>query len=98
MGTPPNCKPECVVNAECPQNRACHKFKCSNPCSGTCGLGARCEVINHNPVCSCPGGMTGDPFTRCYEQPSMLLFILKYHFQKFWKYGFKENYNYINVV
>ncbi|VEN46223.1 unnamed protein product [Callosobruchus maculatus] len=68
-GTPPNCKPECVVSSECPQNRACHKFKCANPCAGTCGLGARCEVINHNPICSCPERMTGDPFTRCHEIP-----------------------------
>lgn len=66
IGSPPNCRPECTVNAECPQNKACHKFKCANPCSGTCGLNAKCEVINHNPICSCPLDMTGDPFTRCY--------------------------------
>lgn len=65
VGAPPNCRPECTVNAECPSNKACHKFKCANPCSGTCGFNARCEVINHNPICSCPPDMTGDPFTRC---------------------------------
>lgn len=69
MGAPPNCRPECVVNAECQSNRACHRFKCTDPCPGTCGLGARCEVINHNPICSCSPGMTGDPFTRCYPVP-----------------------------
>jgi hypothetical protein len=69
VGSPPNCRPECVVSSECPQNRACHKFKCANPCTGTCGIGARCEVINHNPICSCPSGLTGDPFLRCYELP-----------------------------
>lgn len=72
MGSPPNCRPECVVNAECPSNRACHRFKCTDPCPGTCGLGARCEVINHNPICSCSPGMTGDPFTRCYPVPRKL--------------------------
>lgn len=66
IGTPPNCKPECTVNAECQQNKACHKFKCENPCAGTCGVNARCEVINHNPICSCPLAMVGDPFVRCY--------------------------------
>lgn len=66
IGSPPNCKPECTVNAECPQNKACHKFKCTNPCSGTCGINAKCEVINHNPICICPTGMTGDPFNRCF--------------------------------
>ena len=77
-GAPPNCRPECVVNAECPSNRACHKFKCTDPCPGTCGIGARCEVINHNPICSCPQGLTGDPFTRCSEIPSKLfeMFLL----------------------
>uniref|UniRef100_A0AAR5QG30 EGF-like domain-containing protein n=2 Tax=Dendroctonus ponderosae TaxID=77166 RepID=A0AAR5QG30_DENPD len=69
QGAPPSCKPECVVSSECPSNRACHRFKCANPCVGTCGVGARCEVINHNPICSCPTGLTGDPFARCYEQP-----------------------------
>lgn len=69
QGSPPNCRPECVVSSECPSNRACHKFKCANPCVGTCGIGARCEVINHNPICSCPEGLTGDPFTRCNELP-----------------------------
>lgn len=71
IGSPPNCKPECTVNAECPQNKACHKFKCTNPCVGTCGALAKCEVINHHPICSCPSGMTGDPFTRCYETPTV---------------------------
>lgn len=69
IGSPPNCKPECTVNAECPQNKACHKFKCTNPCSGTCGINAKCEVINHNPICICPTGMTGDPFNRCFQTP-----------------------------
>ncbi len=67
IGQPPNCRPECTINAECPQDKACHKFKCKNPCAGTCGTGAHCSVINHNPICSCPSGMTGDPFIRCYE-------------------------------
>lgn len=40
IGLPPNCEPECTVNSQCPQNKACHKFKCSNPCAGTCGVGA----------------------------------------------------------
>ena len=66
IGLPPNCRPECVVNSECPQTRACYKYKCTDPCPGTCGLGAQCRVINHNPLCSCPSDMTGDPFIRCY--------------------------------
>lgn len=66
-GTPPACKPECVVSSECPQNKACMNQKCVDPCPGTCGLNARCAVINHNPICTCPAGQDGDPFVRCYE-------------------------------
>jgi len=65
IGSPPTCRPECVVSSECPQNQACINQKCTDPCPGTCGLQARCNVINHNPICSCPPGFTGDPFTRC---------------------------------
>lgn len=65
IGSPPSCRPECTISAECPSNEACNNHKCINPCLGTCGYGARCEVVNHNPICSCPGGYTGDPFSRC---------------------------------
>jgi hypothetical protein len=57
------------VSSECPQNRACVNQKCVDPCPGTCGLNARCEVINHSPICSCQAGFTGDPFTRCFSIP-----------------------------
>ena len=66
IGSPPSCRPECVVSSECPQNEACSSQKCRDPCPGTCGVGARCEVINHNPICTCPPRYTGDPFVRCH--------------------------------
>ncbi|XP_046389831.1 neurogenic locus notch homolog protein 1-like [Ischnura elegans] len=69
VGSPPTCRPECVVNSDCSQNEACSNQKCRNPCPGTCGVGARCEVINHNPICSCPARYTGDPFVRCSPIP-----------------------------
>ena len=69
MGSPPNCRPECVVSSECPLTKACVNQKCVDPCPGTCGLNARCEVINHSPICSCQSGYTGDPFTRCFPIP-----------------------------
>lgn len=64
-GSPPVCQPECRISAECALNRACANLKCVDPCPGTCGLGAYCEVINHNPICSCPSGQEGDPFISC---------------------------------
>lgn len=65
-GAPPYCQYECVINSDCPQNKACLNHKCTNPCVGTCGVSAICETINHNPICSCQSGYEGDPFTSCY--------------------------------
>lgn len=69
IGSPPGCRPECVVSTECPQNKACVNQKCVDPCPGTCGIAANCQVINHSPICSCRPGNTGNPFTRCYPIP-----------------------------
>ncbi|KRT79967.1 hypothetical protein AMK59_6534, partial [Oryctes borbonicus] len=66
IGSPPTCRPECVTSSECPLNQACVNQKCIDPCPGTCGVEAKCQVVNHNPICSCPDRYTGDPFTRCY--------------------------------
>lgn len=73
IGTPPTCRPECIVSSECPQDKACVNKKCVNPCPNTCGLNARCQVITHNPICSCTSGYTGDPFTKCTPEESKLL-------------------------
>ncbi|KAG7155061.1 Neurogenic locus Notch protein-like 4, partial [Homarus americanus] len=67
--SPPNCRPECIVNADCVTVKACVNQKCRDPCVGTCGTDAQCEVTNHNPICFCPSHLTGDPFVRCYEHP-----------------------------
>lgn len=69
INSPPNCRPECVLNSECDSMKACVNQKCIDPCPGTCGLSAKCTVINHSPICSCPSGYTGDPFTRCNTIP-----------------------------
>lgn len=65
VGSPPSCRPECVSSGECPQHQACISQKCRDPCPGTCGFEARCQVVNHNPICSCPPRYDGDPFVRC---------------------------------
>ncbi|XP_039292290.1 keratin-associated protein 16-1-like [Nilaparvata lugens] len=65
VGTPPNCRPECSISAECPNNLACLNEQCKNPCPGSCGPQALCSAVNHKPVCSCPAGLTGDPFSTC---------------------------------
>lgn len=66
IGAPPACRPECVVTAGCPLDQACLNNKCVDPCPGSCGQNAKCQTINHNPICSCFERYTGDPFVNCY--------------------------------
>jgi len=83
IGRPPNCRPECTINAECPGNLACSKERCKDPCPGSCGIYATCVTINHSPQCNCEPGYTGDPFAGC-SLIQQGMFIL-----------YKTNYNYI---
>lgn len=64
-GAPPNCRPECVINQDCPSHLACLNNKCKDPCVGSCGFNAQCTVKNHNPTCTCITGFEGDPFSGC---------------------------------
>lgn len=59
------CKPECLLNSDCPSNLACLQNKCHDPCPGTCGINALCNVVNHIPSCSCPEQHIGDPYKIC---------------------------------
>ncbi|XP_066980062.1 uncharacterized protein [Macrobrachium rosenbergii] len=62
-----NCRRgECIENNDCPGHRVCQRLRCIDPCQeGICGSGAECTVRNHQPICSCPRGFTGDPFVTC---------------------------------
>jgi hypothetical protein len=80
VGSPPGCRPECVASSECALTKACSNQKCIDPCPGTCGVNARCEVINHSPICSCQSGHTGDPFSRCYPMPRKKIVCRMKHF------------------
>ena len=73
LGSPPMCRPECTISTDCTTNRACKNRKCVDPCPGICGINARCEPINHSPICSCNVGYTGDPFVRCFKVTSEYL-------------------------
>lgn len=69
IGSPPNCRPECTINPDCPSDRACMREKCRDPCAGACGVNANCQVINHTPMCTCLDGYEGDPFSDCRIKP-----------------------------
>ena len=70
IGSPPNCRPECVVNSDCPSDKACINRKCQDPCPGLCGINAYCSVRNHVPICICNQGFIGDPFSQCRRPTS----------------------------
>lgn len=60
------CRPECVTNTECPENKACIVNKCQNPCLGEiCGINAVCTVRNHFAVCTCPDQLAGNALVQC---------------------------------
>lgn len=81
IGSPPSCRPECTLSSECFLDKACINQRCVNPCvPGTCGDHARCQVINHNPICSCSLGYTGDPFIRCTPEESKLFGVISLPF------------------
>lgn len=65
------CRPECMINSDCPSNKACMRHKCNDPCPGTCGQNADCQVVNHLPSCTCRPGYTGDPFKFCNLPPTI---------------------------
>lgn len=69
IGSPPNCRPECTINPDCPLDKACKNLKCEDPCRGACGFNAECKVVNHQAFCSCPPGFQGDPFSGCQRIP-----------------------------
>lgn len=79
IGRPPNCRPECVIDSECPSNKACINERCIDPCVGKCGVNALCSVVKHNPVCNCISGYEGDPYTQCIIKPITRKTLLLLH-------------------
>lgn len=66
------CRPECVMNSDCPMTKSCVNMKCIDPCIGVCGAYAECFVANHAPYCTCLCGYTGNPSVGCYEIPKRM--------------------------
>lgn len=80
VGSPPNCKPECVSNSECSNHLACINQKCRDPCPGSCGSNAQCRVVSHTPNCFCLEGYVGDPFVQCTaQQGTPIVFLPEKH-------------------
>lgn len=76
IGTPPNCRPECLVSSDCAQQQACINKKCQNPCEDVCGINTECKVINHSPICTCKFQYTGDPLSQCFRGKQYKIIII----------------------
>lgn len=82
IGSPPNCRPECIISAECPAALACVAQKCRNPCENACGTDAVCTVVDHRASCVCEPGFEGDPFKGCSRikgKKNVILFVFTIH-------------------
>lgn len=58
---------KCVTNSDCDRSLTCINDTCLAVCPSNCGINANCTLINHDPICHCPPGTTGDPFKICKE-------------------------------
>lgn len=98
LGTPPNCRPECLIHQECPSTRACIAQQCQDPCIGSCGFNARCTTQNHQPICTCIEGFEGDPYASCTPRQSEYNFIFPNFESNFYIKTDFENYFYFKVL
>jgi hypothetical protein len=57
----------CETNANCPGTHACKNNICAEICSlhNPCAAFAECRPFEHNPICTCPPGTTGNPGVAC---------------------------------
>lgn len=58
----------CVVDEDCAQNRFCDlsNGRCEDPClTKICGISALCNATQHQAVCQCLTGYTGDAEVQC---------------------------------
>ncbi|KAF0311013.1 Neurogenic locus notch 3 [Amphibalanus amphitrite] len=62
------CRPECTSDAECAGHQACSQNRCRSACIDACGENARCDAVNHRPVCKCPQFYKGSPLTGCFPE------------------------------
>ena len=69
LGAPPDCRPECTVNSDCPGHMACIGQKCTRVCDDICGENADCRAHRHVATCTCRPGHTGDAYSYCSPIP-----------------------------
>jgi len=67
----------CSADDECSLSLACRSRSCINPCvqENPCSSNAICSVSNHRPMCTCPAGTEGDPYTGCKPSESLVTLL-----------------------
>lgn len=66
--------PQCLIDAECPEEHGCVDNKCTALCPymDPCGVGAVCRVVDlaelRTVVCECPSGYTGNAHQECVKE------------------------------
>lgn len=64
----PKIGPECDTDVDCPDPKYCNKNTntCEDACSRKrCGIKAFCNASNHQAICQCITGYTGNPDIHC---------------------------------
>lgn len=58
----------CEWDSECLDMEACYNGVCEDLCglANLCAPSARCHVVKHRPVCTCPPGYQGNPALKCF--------------------------------
>lgn len=59
----------CGRQEDCASDRQCklNSGECVDPCGDRpCAPTALCFAINHQPVCNCPEGYSGNPLLECF--------------------------------
>ncbi|KAF2350557.1 EGF-like domain [Trinorchestia longiramus] len=59
----------CGRHEDCASDRECERSsgQCLDPCaSNPCAASALCFTVNHQPVCNCPEGYSGNPLLECF--------------------------------
>jgi len=72
------CKPECIIDPDCPGDYVCEQQKCiprPDPCDPSpCGPGAICTVgPSGNPICRCEPGLIPNPDTITGCKPECII-------------------------
>lgn len=70
-------QPQCRTDNECSNVEKCIKGNCVEACRlDRCGINALCKSLNHQSVCSCAPGYTGNAHYECTNIPKTPIEIL----------------------